>query len=276
MSVQGRMLAAGALLVAVVGAFWFLVLSPKRAEVSSLDASITQAETRRAAAVAEAATATEARAAYQRDYATLARLGKAAPADDDVASLVFQVESLARANKIDFRSVNLSASTAPPQAHPAEAAVTDPAAKDAAGKGTTDTTAPPATPTPPAVAQAPPGAVVGSAGLLTLPFTFTFDGGYLPTQRMLGAIDRLAEATNGTISVDGRLLTVDGFSLAAGRKGFPKVKATVSATAYIVPPTQGLTAGATPQGPGAGATGGQSPGATRPPATATATTGGVG
>jgi hypothetical protein len=268
------MFAAGALLVAVVGAFWFLVLSPKRAEVASLDASISQAETRRAAAVAEAATATQARAAYQRDYADLARLGKAAPADDDVASLVFQVESLARANKIDFRSVNLSASSAAPAPAPApEAAAKDTAAKDTAAK---DTTAAPATPTPPAVAQAPPGAVVGSAGLLTLPFTFTFDGGYLPTQRMLGAIDRLAEATNGTISVDGRLLTVDGFSLSAGRRGFPKVKATVSATAYIVPPAQGVTAGATAQGPATGATGGQPGAVARPPATATATTGGVG
>ena len=67
-------------------------------------------------------------------------------------------------------------------------------------------------------------------------------------QRMLGAIDRLADVTDGGISVRGRLLTVDGFALTASRFGFPKVKASVSATAYIVPEAQGVTGGATAAG----------------------------
>jgi hypothetical protein len=282
-SAQGRLLYVGAGLVALVAAFWFLVLAPKRAEVAKVDGQIAQAQSRRAAAVAEAATAGQARAAYQRDYGNLARLGKAAPADDDVASLVVQLESLAKANKIDFRSVKLTATTGAPAEAPAPAASgkdatgTDTTAKDTSGEKAAKDNAP-ATPAPPAVVQAPPGAVVGSAGLLTVPFTFEFDGGYLPMQRMLGAIDRLADATGGTISVNGRLLTVDGFSLSASRLGFPKIKALVSATAYIVPPAEGITAGATAQGPTAGAVpaGAQSGGAAQPPANATAKTGGVG
>ena len=97
-------------------------------------------------------------------------------------------------------------------------------------------------------------------------------------QRMLGALDRLADSNGGTISVNGRLLTVDGFSLAASRFGFPKLKALVSATAYIVPTTEGITAGATPQGPAGGAvgSGGAAGGTATPPATATATIQGVG
>lgn len=284
MTAQNRMIAVGVAAIAAIAAFWFLALSPKRAEVAKVRDDVAQAETRRATAETAAASAERTRLSYQRDYATLARLGKATPADDDVASLVYQLESLAHANKVDFRSVKLTGGSAPAASTPAPSSSGASAssgstggAKDASSKDTT-ATAPPATPVAPVIAQAPPGAVVGDAGLITLPFTFTFDGGYMPMQRMLGAIDRLADRTDGSISVHGRLVTVDGFALAASRFGFPKVKATVSATAYIVPTAEGITGGATPQGPTGGAvsTAGAAGAGPTPPATATATIQGVG
>jgi hypothetical protein len=285
MSAQGRTVAAGLALVAAVAAFWFLVLSPKRADVAAVRDQVAQAEARRTAAETTTAAAERARAAYQRDYATLARLGKAAPPDDDVASLVYQLETLARSHKVDFRAVKLTGAGAAAAPAPAPSTSTgratatpadSSAAKDATAKDSTATATD--TPVAPAIAQAPPGAVVGTAGLLTLPFTFTFDGGYLPMQRMLGAIDRLADRTGGALSVRGRLVTIDGFSLAASRFGFPKVKALVSATAYIVPTAEGISGGATPQGPAAGAvsSGGTAGAGSTPPSTATATIQGVG
>jgi hypothetical protein len=243
-SAQARIVFPVLAIAAALAGFWFMVISPKRAETAKVKTQISQAQARRDAAVGAAASAEQARRAYQRNYATLARLGKAVPADDDVASLVYQVESLSRAHKIDFRSVKLTGNStattpAPPAADSAKAgADTSGADKSAA-----------TTPAAPVVAQAPPGAVVGSAGLLTLPFTFTFDGGYMATQRMLGAIDRLADSTRGHISVNGRLLSVDGFSLAAGRHGFPGVQAQVSATAYIAPATDSITTAANPTNP---------------------------
>lgn len=269
MSPRNSLVSAALALVAVLGAFWFVALAPKRAEVAKLDDQIAQAQARRATAVSASATAEQARIAYQRDYATLARLGKAVPADEDVASLLYQVESLARANTIDFRSVRLvEGSTAPAAPAPSDV----PAGKDT-GKAATAKD----TPSAPAIAQAPPGAAVGTAGLLTLPLSLAFDGSYLPMQRMLGAIDRLADATGGGISVRGRLLTVDGFSLTASRFGFPKVKALVSATAYMVPPAQGLTPGASPQSAAAGAAPpAAASGAGLAPPTATASTTGIG
>jgi hypothetical protein len=249
--VSARSVIAGALvLVAAVAAFWFLALAPKRADVADIRDQVAQAEARRAAAESAAAAGASIRGAYQHDYATLARLGKAAPPDDDVASLVYQLQTLAAAHKVDFRAVKLAdaaSTTSTPSSSGATSSAggSDTTAKDATAEDSGAT----ASPVAPAVAQAPPGAVVGSAGLVTLPFTFTFDGGYLPMQRMLGAIDRLATRTDGAISVRGRLLTIDGFSLAASRFGFPKVKAVVSATAYIVPAAEGITGGATPQGP---------------------------
>jgi hypothetical protein len=252
-SVDKRLVLAGLAVAVVLAGFWTQVVAPKRAETARVADQVAQAQARRDAAVRAAATAEAARKAYRQDYATVARLGKAVPGDDDVASLVFQVESVARRSKIDFRAVKLAGDAGAPAA-----AATADAGKPSDAGADGKQGAAPAAPSTPAVSQAPPGAVVGTAGLLTLPFSFTFDGGYMPMQRMLGAIDRLADVTDGAVSVRGRLITVDGFTLTAGRQGFPKVKAQVSATAYILPPDGGAGTGAgAPQGaaaqPGAAA-----------------------
>lgn len=254
MSAQVRMIAGVLAVLAAVAGFWMLLLSPKRAELGAVGDSIVQAEKRRDSARSALAVAERARAQYRSDYATVARLGKAVPADDDVASLVYQLESIARRHRIDFRAVKLTASstTAPNEAPaPSPDGGGEGEGKDAGDKpepgseqesGGDEAAAP-------AVVQPPPGAVVGSAGLLTVPFTFTFDGGYLQMQRFLRSINGLANRAGERISVRGRLLTVDGFSLARGREGFPKVKATVSATAYIVPKADDAAADATPAAP---------------------------
>lgn len=250
MSSQPRIVVGVLAAVAVMAGFWFLLLAPKRTEISTANAAITQAETTRDAAVAAAAAAEQARGSYPQNYATVARLGKAVPEDDDIASLVYQLETIARANKIDFRAVKLIGAAAAPAPAPPLVADDKEANKDDKKDEKSEETAVPATPVAPVVAQPPPGAVVGPAGLLTVPFTFTFDGGYLKMQTFLKAINGLANSKKERITVRGRLLTVDGFSLAASRKGFPKVKAVVSATAYLVPESDAATA----QAPAAGAT----------------------
>ncbi|HEV2786000.1 MAG TPA: hypothetical protein VGV67_06405, partial [Solirubrobacteraceae bacterium] len=220
------------------------VLAPKREQISAVNSSIEQAEQRRSTAAAAAAAAEQARAGYQDDYATVARIGKAVPQDDDVASLVYQLETIAKRHDVDFRAVKLTAQTtaAAPAAEPAPAGEDkgegdgpDAKTDDKAENGAEPAAAAPAAPV---VAQPPPGAVVGTAGLLTVPFTFTFNGDYLKLQRFLKAIDGLANGKGERISVRGRLLTVDGFALAAAPppSGFPKLKASISATAYLAPP----------------------------------------
>jgi hypothetical protein len=45
-------------------------------------------------------------------------------------------------------------------------------------------------------------------------------------------------------------MTIDGFSLAAAQnQGFPALEATFSVTTFLTPPSQGVTAGATPESP---------------------------
>jgi Tfp pilus assembly protein PilO len=114
MSEPGKILLSVVALVAAVAAAWVLVLAPKREQAAKLQTQVVAAELQRDAALARAAEAEQARAAYDRDYATVARLGKAVPVNADVPSLVFQLETAARRAKVDFRAVSVLDSTPTP------------------------------------------------------------------------------------------------------------------------------------------------------------------
>ena len=181
---------------AAVAALWLLVVAPKREQASSLGDRLAQAEVRLADANARAATAEQARATYARDYATVARLGKAVPVSTDVPSLVFQLETAARKAKVDFRSV-----TAPDVA--------------------------------PAAPPAPGAAVAPGGGIQSAPFSFKFEGDYFGLQKLLAQIDAFSRVKGTQVSVNGRLLTIDGLTLGPATKGLPRVQGMVTARAYV-------------------------------------------
>ena len=84
---------------------------------------------------------------------------------------------------------------------------------------------------------------------------------------LLHNIRKLVARRNRSLIVSGRLLTIDGISLSEGDFGFPKVKASIAATAYLVPASQGLLDGATSQGPDGAAIPASTPtGSSTPPA----------
>jgi hypothetical protein len=252
--------------VVLLAAFWFLALSPKRKDAATLKDKIATAQQRLDTARQQAATASAARARYDVDYAAVAKLGKAVPADDDVASLVYQLEHVSVGTHIDFRSVKLNSSGTPaaaPAPAAAQAAAVASASNDSSKSGSSSsassssssssTATPPATGVPAtqsAAAGLPPGSTVGSAGFPTMPFSFVFDGSFFNMEHFFSGIQQFAKADGENVTVRGRLLTVDAFALTASRFGFPKVKASINATAYLVPQDEGLTGGASPQGPG--------------------------
>jgi hypothetical protein len=89
-----------------------------------------------------------------------------------------------------------------------------------------------------------------------MPFSFVFNGSYFDMERFLHDVQAFVRVDGQRISVTGRLLSVDAFSLTAGPGGFPSVKATMSATAYVLAPndvsatsTSGTTSAATPATP---------------------------
>ncbi len=97
----------------------------------------------------------------------------------------------------------------------------------------------------------PLGASIGPAGLAVMPYTLTFDGDFFKIADFIKGIDSLVKTSNEDVTVDGRLLTLDGFSLAADdEKGFPDLEATFAVTTYLTPPSEGEGGGTTPSAPG--------------------------
>jgi hypothetical protein len=232
-------------LAAVLGAFWFAVLKPKRAEVADLEAQVTQATGRREAALAEVAKGEQARKSFDKDYAALAELGKAVPVGDQVPSLVYQIEDSAERSRVSFRAIEFKASGSGSAGGFAQtaAAVSSKASNEAK-------TVPSATQYD--AATAPPGSAVGPAGFPTLPFSFKFDGDFFRMERFLSVLERYTTTTGSGQSVQtrGRLLTVDGIGIAASKlKGFPEVRASITATTYVLPAGEDILGGATPSGP---------------------------
>ena len=61
----------------------------------------------------------------------------------------------------------------------------------------------------------PLGATVGPAGLAVMPYTLTFGGSFFQIADFIKGLDSLVETKNEEVAVDGRLFTVNGFSLQA-------------------------------------------------------------
>ena len=99
--------------VAMVGAYWMLVLAPKREEAAAVDKQIAAKQATLAQAEAEVASYESARNNYRANYSMVARLGKAVPADDDVRSLMVQINSAASRSGVDFRTININGQGAP-------------------------------------------------------------------------------------------------------------------------------------------------------------------
>lgn len=290
MTTRDRIVIAVVAAAALLAGYWFLILAPKRDEAQKLSSQVASATQRRDAAVADANASRAAQAQYAVNYATVARLGKAVPSNDDVPSLVYQLASASKANAVDFREIKLTPSSAaatpppPPSTSGSSSAGKTGSTASSASKSSTGSTGsaggPAATATPASAAQAttanlPPGASVGPAGLPTMPFSFTFDGSFFHLSDFFGSLDNLVGLRKVALDVRGRLLMVDGIALSASAKGFPHMKAQVAATAFLVPPTEGATNGATPSGPASGGsaqsvstTGGSTP--ATPPAAAAA------
>ena len=93
--------------VVAIGALWFGLISPKRAELGELDQQVTEKQASVTELEAAASTAEAATAGYKSDYRALISLGKAVPADDDASSLIDQVDGLADGAGVDFIGLQL-------------------------------------------------------------------------------------------------------------------------------------------------------------------------
>jgi Tfp pilus assembly protein PilO len=241
MTPKNRAVVAILVVAALAAAFWILLLSPKREEAKELGKEVERLEQSLATHKAQVAEAEAARDEFPQAYQQLVVLGKAVPGDDDTASLMVQLNRIAERAEVRFGDFLFkggeSAEVAPPP--PAEGA-----APEAGGTPVEN----PTTPTEAAAAAMPLGATVGPAGLLVMPYSLSFEGGFFELADFIKGLDSLVKTTNEQVTVDGRLITIDGFSLTAADE-LPKLKGTFAVTTFLTPPSQGVTAGASPTGP---------------------------
>jgi Tfp pilus assembly protein PilO len=224
------------LIVAVGG--WMVVVSPKRKEVKTYEGQLNTAQTQLATAQGELANAKAAQAQYTSAYTSVVRLGKAVPPSQEVASLVYQLEQVSNQRSVSFNSIVTGSGGGAPA----------------------------------------PVAATATAGFTQMPFTFIFTGSYFSLEHLFhGLTNFTTHSSGGALEVSGRLLTIQSVKLApeAGDKSLshPKLTGTVTASAYVLPPSQGLTAGATASSPSTAATPAPSstPGSTTAPAVARVT-----
>jgi hypothetical protein len=226
MTVRDRLVLLAVIGLAVVGFAWLTFVSPERKKAHTAATALAAAEAQLASAHSELATARSAQARYAASYSTIVSLGKAVPTSEEVPSLMYEVAQASKQKSVEFASIT----------------------SEGGSKGVASTTA----------ASAAAAAAAGG-GFQQVPFTFVFNGSYSGLEQMLRRLTNFATKTPaGALKVNGRLLTIQGVTLGPltlqGKAGStPHLTATVTATAYALPPeatTGSTTSGATPAGSG--------------------------
>jgi Tfp pilus assembly protein PilO len=221
-----RLLIAAAIVLLATGAFWLLLLSPKRKEADELATQIesqqqvlTEAQTRQAEGEA-------AKKDFAKDYRDMVVLGKAVPEGDETASLIVQIAAIAHRDHVGFEELALEAGSGE------SATATSPAQE--AGPSSVPTPVPP---TEAETALLPLGATVGEANLGAMPYKLHLVGTYSHLADFIGGVERLIKTHHEHLKVDGRLLTLAGFSLDPEGKNDRVLGAEIGFTAYLAPPS---------------------------------------
>lgn len=236
MSSSTRIAISALALAILAGAFWLLLLSPQRNKASELGKEVSQLQASLAASQSQAAAAVQARKRFPGNYQELVVLGKAVPGSDETSSLLIQLNEIANRSHVQFNSIKLGSGSG--EEAGAEVTVEGPTA-------TATLSGKPIPPTEAAAALLPLGATVGAAGLGVMPYNLTFSGDFFDIADFIKGIDGLVKTKSSSVAVDGRLITLDGFTLAPeSEKGSSNLQATFSVTTYLTPPSQGVTAGA--------------------------------
>lgn len=253
MTARDRLVVIALAAVALLGAVWLLAVSPERKKAAELSSKVSAASADMASAASQLAEARQAQASYASAYASIVKLGKAVPAQDEVPALIYQLAQASHRRDVNFASITAGtgAASSLPAASPS---TTSSASSGAAAAGS---------------GSAP-------AGFSQLPFTFTFEGTFADLYRLFLKLNKATVRTaSGGLQVSGRLLTIQSAKLAPapnsserGSHGPPVLTGTITATAYVLPAAQGLTGGASPGGPTPASS--TSPGARSPAAPALA------
>jgi hypothetical protein len=217
--------------VVVLGAAWMLIVSPERQKASKLGGEVSAAQAQVAAAESTVSSARAAQSQYAAAYASLVNIGKAVPPSEEVPALIDQLTQASNEKNVEFSAITPGASTGAS------------ASGSASGSASTSTSASAASPSSGAAASGQQ-----AAGFTEVPFTFSFGGSYFDLEHLFR---KLTEFTTlnaaGKLEVNGRLLTINSVSLTAASGAEPgkpggALTGSITATAYVMPASAGLTA----------------------------------
>jgi hypothetical protein len=222
MTTRDRLVLVAMSTLLVLAVAWFALVAPERNQASKLDARVTAASAQLSTAEGELSSARSAQARYSAAYASIVSLGKAVPPSQEVPSLIFQLAQASNKKNVEFSSIVSGAGSANPSS-------------GGAASG----------------AAATPAA---TTSFTQMPFTFVFNGSFFDLEHLFGQLDGFTVRTaSGQLQVSGRLLTIQSVRLApattTGTTPSGRLTGTITATAYVLPAKQGLTAGATPTAP---------------------------
>lgn len=232
MTTRDRLVLIGVVVLAVLAGGYLMVVSPERKQAAKAQTEVQSARQQLETAQAQASTAQAAEHRYTAAYSSVVSLGKAVPPATEVPSLIYELDQAANQRDVDFNSIST-------------------------GSGGSTSSAPSAS-----SAASAASASATPAGFTPMPFTFVFKGSFEGLAHLLGQVDGFVRRTAaGNVLVSGRLLTIQGADItvensnSAGAEGSgvshaPPLSATITATAYVLPASQGLTGGAAPAIPG--------------------------
>lgn len=255
------------LVIGLLVGFWLLVLGPQRQEASSLKDDVSGLQSQLDQAQQAAAAGGQAKKSFPVDYRKLVVLGKAVPKDADQSSLLVQLQKLADRSGVEFQSIDLtepssSSTTATETTTTTDSSSSGESSSSGSESSTTSTETSSSAPAGEPVASAteavaatlPIGAAVGPAGLPVMPYKLDFVGGFFQIADFMKRVDAMVRTHDDGVAVEGRLLTVDAFTLSpvpdeGSSAVSPTLTAELTVTSYLTPADQGGTAGATPGGP---------------------------
>jgi Tfp pilus assembly protein PilO len=218
MTARDRIVIVSLAALAVLAAVWLLAIAPERERASKLGGQVSAAQSQLASAESQVASARSAQASYEASYASLVTLGKAVPVNQEVPSLIYQLAQASNHKQVEFTSIATAGSSS--------------------GSST---------------AAAP---VAAAAGFTQMPFTFVFNGSFFDLYNLFQQLNHFTVRTaSGGLRVSGRLLSIQSVKLApvaatgSGQSSGGQLTGTITATAYVLPASQGLAGGATATSP---------------------------
>ncbi len=251
MTTRDRLVLIGVIVLVALAGGYLLVVSPERKQAAQADTQVQSAQQQLESARTAAAGAKAAEQRYDAAYNSVVSLGKAVPPATEVPSLIYELDVASDQRNVNFASISSSTSGSASSPAPSSAA-----SSSAAGAA---------------------GASAAPAGFTQMPFTFVFKGSYEGLAHLLAQVDSFVQrTTTGELRVSGRLLTIQGADITIESSGStavggakynpfaPPLTATITATAYVLPASQGLTGGATPILPGSTGSASTSSSATTP------------